>query len=132
MAGCISQVISRFFAYDFDYQSLSLRISDGGVLPRRTKNPFVNTKKKKGKTRARNVGENKVDASESTKAKPVPVPKLEPQEHEKELRSNPEAELEASAQESVERLEQGVKPSEVVGTLEEGVTEVGLTSLECS
>ena len=125
----ISRVISRFFAHDFDYQNLSLRISDGGVLPRRTKNPFIQKakKKKKGKgtTQAHNEGGNEVEVSETTKTEPTPVSKLEAQEHEKELRSDHEAE--ASVQECVELPEHAVEPNEVVGEPEEGVTEeVGL------
>lgn len=133
-------MISRFFAYDFDYENLSLRISEGGVLPRRTKNPFIQKvkkekkEKKKGKTRAPNVKE-RVEASEPTNAEPKPtsLPKSEAQVHEKESKRNNEAGVGASAQENHERPEQTVEPSEVVGTLEEGViVEVGLTLLECA
>jgi len=72
-----------------------------------------------------------MEVREATKAESTPVPELEAQEHEGEFKSNPEADIEASAQECVERGEQAVEPSEVVDTLEEGVTEeVGLTLLE--
>jgi hypothetical protein len=61
----------------------------------------------------------------TTKAEPAPVPRSEVQTHEKESRSNPEAELEVPAQECQQ-------PSEVVGILEEGVImEVCLTLVEC-
>lgn len=125
-------MISRFFAYDFDYENLSLRISEGGVLPRRTKSPFIQKvkkekkEKKKGKTRAPNVKGKGVGASEPTNADPTSLPKLEAQVHEKESKRNHEAGVGASAQENYERPEQTVEPSEVVGTLEEGViVEVG-------
>lgn len=120
-------MISRFFAYDFDYENLSLRISEGGVLPRRTKNPFiqkVKKEKKKGKTRAPNVKGKGVGAGERTNAEPTSLPKMEAQVHEKE--SNHDTGVGASAQEYHERPEQTVEPSEVVGTREEGViVEVG-------
>jgi hypothetical protein len=128
-------MISRFFAHDFDYENLSLRISEGGVMPRRTKNPFiqkVKKKKKKGRTLAPNVEGEGVEARETIKAEPTSHPKLEAQALEKEPRSNHEAEVGAPAQECVERPEQTVEPSEVIGTPEEGViVEVGLTLLEC-
>jgi hypothetical protein len=62
----MSWVISRFFAHDFDYESLSLRISEGGVLPRRTKNPFIQKvrKKKKGKTQAPDMEGDEVEVSD--------------------------------------------------------------------
>ena len=136
----IDRMISRFFAYDFDYENLSLRISEGGVLPRRTKDPFIQKEKKakkakkakkKGKTQAPNV-EGKLEVGETTKAEPTPVVKLETQGLEKEPRSNHEAEMGAPAQGCVEHPEQSVEPSEVVGTLEEGaIVEVGLTLLDC-
>ena len=132
-----SWIISRFFAHDFDYQNLSLRISDGGVLPRRTKNPFTQEAKKKkkkkekkekkekknGETQAHDDMGDEAVASETTKTEPPPVSKLEAQEHEKELRSNPEAQ--GSIQEHVERLEHAVEPSEAVDVPEEDATEVG-------
>jgi hypothetical protein len=115
-------MVFRFFAHDFDYESLSLRIGEGGVLPRRTKNPFIEKAKKKtrkGKTQAHDMGENE--------AAPAPFPKSEAQEREKELRSNPVAEVDAPTQRRVERPEQAAEPS-VVGTLKGGVTvEVGPT-----
>lgn len=133
----ISWVVSRFFAHDFDYENLSLRISEGGVLPRRTKNPFIQKvlkKKKQRKTQAPKVEENEVEPSKTSKAEPTPVTKLEARAYEKETTNNPEAEAEAEAPTHgcVERPEHAVEPSEVVGSLEEGVTvEVSLTLLEC-
>jgi len=133
-------MISRFFAHDFDHENLSLRISEGGVLPRRTRNPFIQKvkkekkkeKKKKEKTRAPDVEEKEVEASETTKAEPTPDPKLEARTHENEPRSNREAEGGVPAQECVEGPEQTIEPSEVAGMLEEGViVEVGLTLFEC-
>ena len=130
-----SWIISRFFAHDFDYQSLSLRISGGGVLPRRTKDPFTQEAKKKkkqkqkqkqkqnGETQAHDDVGHEAVTSETTKTEPLPVSKLEAQEHEKELRSNPEAQ--GSIQEHVERLEHAVEPSEAVDVPEEDATEVG-------
>lgn len=132
----ISGVIFRFFAYDFDYESLSLRISEGGVLPKRTKNPFVQKvkmkmKRTKGKSQARNVGENGVGASDTTKAGPTPARELEAEKHEEESRGNPEAKLEESVQEYVEP-EQAIEQSDVVGMLEQVTVKVGLTLLECA
>lgn len=128
-------MISRFFAYDFDYENLSLRISEGGVLPRRTKDPVVQKAKKakkKGSTQAPDVEGEGVKAGETTKAEPTPLVKLETQALEKGPRSNHEAEMAAPAQECVERPKQSDEPSEVVGTLEEGaIVEVGLTQLDC-
>jgi hypothetical protein len=131
-------MISRFFAHDFDYENLSLRISEGGVLPRRTKNPFMRkvktkkTKKTKRKTQAPNARGIEAEADESTKVKPTPVARLEAEEHEKDLRSDSEVEVEASPQDRAEPPGQAVEQSEGVGTLEEGVTvEVSLTLLEC-
>ncbi len=133
----IYRMISRFFAHDFDYENLSLRISEGGVLPRRTKNPFIQKvkkkkKKKQGRTQTPNVEGTGVETGETTKAEPTPVMKLEAQAQEQESRSNHEAEIGAPTQECVERPDQTVEPSEVVGTPEEGVIlEVGLTLHEC-
>ena len=71
-----------------------------------------------------------MEASKTTITEPTPVSKLEVQEHEKELRSNPEAE--ASAQDCVECPEHAVEPSKVVDVPEEDVTmEVGLALPEC-
>ena len=125
-------MIPRFFAHDFDYENLSLRISEGGVLPRRTKNPFVEKKvkkkKKKGRTQTPNVEEKVVEAGETTEAGPTLVLKLEEQAREQESRSNYEAEIGAPAQECVERPNQTIEPSEVVGTPQESVIlEVGST-----
>ena len=131
----IYHTIPRFFAHDFDYENLSLRISEGGVVPRRTKNPFiekkVKKKKKKGRTQTPNVKENGIEAGEHTETGPTSVLKLEEQAHEQEPRGNHEAEIGAPAQECVQRPNQTVEPSEMVGTPEEGVIlEVGLTLQE--
>jgi len=133
----IYRIIPRFFAHDFDYENLSLSISEGGVLPRRTKNPSIQEvkkkkKKKKGRTQAPNVEEKGVEAGETTEAGPTSVLKLEEQAREQEPRSNHGAEVGAPAQECVERPNQTVEASEVVGTPEEGVIlEVGLTLHGC-